>query len=91
MGVGDALLGGSKKVGGRRCWAVADMKLARIEMKGREGVRRCNDRAFYFPRTNRLQAPVEKGTGSQKGERLRASRLMRSRKQDKSTCLVKIL
>ena len=61
VGVGDALLGGGKS--GRMTMLGS---LARIEMEAMEGVRRCNDR-----RTNRLEAAVGKGTGSQKVERLR--------------------
>ena len=44
---------------------------------------RCNDRAFYLPPDQSIASSNGKGTGSQKGERLRASRLMRIRKKKK--------
>ena len=63
--------------------------LARIEMEAMEGVRRCNDR-----RTNRLQAPAGKDTGSQKVERLRTKQQAANEDQktrEKTASLAKII
>ena len=77
-GSGRRLAGREQKTGRRR---VAELKLARIEMGGKGMGGRCNDRAFYLPPDQSIASSNGKGTGSQKGERLRASRLMRIRNE----------